>query len=82
MAAGFGQRSRGGKTQDLKNHLAQGLPIPAHGPTVGFPDQAGKPPKETEMTLYAAIDLHSNNTVLCVLDESDRIVFSKRPRQD
>ena len=34
------------------------------------------------MTLYAAIDLHSNNSVLCVLDESDRIVFSKRPRQD
>ena len=34
------------------------------------------------MTLYAAIDLHSNNTVLCVLDESDRIVFSKRLTND
>jgi transposase len=30
------------------------------------------------MPLYAAIDLHSNNSVLCVLDETDRIVFSKR----
>jgi len=30
------------------------------------------------MPLYAAIDLHSNNAVLCVLDETDRIMFSKR----
>ena len=34
------------------------------------------------MQLYAAIDLHSNNSVLCVLDESDRIVFSKRLSND
>jgi hypothetical protein len=34
------------------------------------------------MTLYAAIDLHSNNSVLCVLDEADRIVFSKRLPND
>lgn len=34
------------------------------------------------MALYAAIDLHSNNSVLCVLDESDRIVFSKRLPND
>lgn len=34
------------------------------------------------MTLYAAIDLHSNNSVLCVLDETDRIVFSKRLPND
>ncbi len=34
------------------------------------------------MTLYAAIDLHSNNSVLCVLDEADHIVFSKRLRND
>lgn len=34
------------------------------------------------MELYAAIDLHSNNSVLCVLDETDRIVFSKRLPND
>lgn len=34
------------------------------------------------MALYAAIDLHSNNSVLCVLDETDRIVFSKRLPND
>ena len=34
------------------------------------------------MRLYAAIDLHSNNSVLCVLDETDRIVFSKRLPND
>ncbi len=30
------------------------------------------------MELYAAIDLHSNNSVLTVLDEQDRTVFAKR----
>lgn len=30
------------------------------------------------MKLYAAIDLHSNNNVLVVIDENDRIVFEKR----
>ena len=34
------------------------------------------------MELYAAIDLHSNNSVLCVMDETDRIVFSKRLPND
>ena len=34
------------------------------------------------MPLYAAIDLHSNNSVLCVLDETDRILFSKRLPND
>lgn len=34
------------------------------------------------MALYAAIDLHSNNSVLCVLDEGDRTVFSKRLPND
>jgi transposase len=28
--------------------------------------------------LYAAIDLHSNNNVLVILDEQDRIIFEKR----
>ena len=30
------------------------------------------------MTLYAAIDLHSNNGVLSVIDEQDRVVFERR----
>jgi len=30
------------------------------------------------MELYAGIDLHSNNNVLVVLDEQDRVLFSKR----
>lgn len=34
------------------------------------------------MELYAAIDLHSNNSVLVVLDEQDRAVFSKRLPND
>src|SRR5688572_10015643 len=30
------------------------------------------------MQLYAAINLHSNNSFLVILDEEDRTVFSKR----
>ena len=30
------------------------------------------------MTLYAAIDLHSNNSMLVVLDEKDAVVYEKR----
>ena len=30
------------------------------------------------MKLYAGIDLHSNNSVVAVIDEQDRIVFQKR----
>jgi transposase len=30
------------------------------------------------MKLYAAIDLHSNNSVLVILDEQDRVVYEKR----
>jgi hypothetical protein len=33
------------------------------------------------MQLYAAIDLHSNNSFLVVLDEEDRTVFSKAVAQ-
>lgn len=28
--------------------------------------------------LYAAVDLHSNNGYLCILDETDRVVFERR----
>jgi transposase len=34
------------------------------------------------MRLYAAIDLHSNNNVLVILDEQDRIVLEKRLRNE
>ncbi|WP_034923882.1 transposase, partial [Candidatus Accumulibacter vicinus] len=30
------------------------------------------------MKLYAAIDLHSNNSVLVILDEADRMVLQRR----
>ena len=30
------------------------------------------------MKLYAAIDLHSNNGVLSILDEEDRVLFEHR----
>jgi len=30
------------------------------------------------MTLYCGIDLHSNNSVVAVLDEQDRTVYEKR----
>jgi len=38
-------------------------------------------PKETDMK-YCGIDLHSNNSVVIVSDEEDRIVFSKRLPND
>ena len=34
------------------------------------------------MKLYGAIDLHSNNNVLVVIDENDNILFRKRLRND
>jgi transposase len=34
------------------------------------------------MTLYAAIDLHSNNGVLSVIDEHDHVVFERRLPND
>jgi len=41
------------------------------------------PPKqEADMELYAAIDLHSNNSVVVVTDASDHVVLAKRFRND
>ena len=34
------------------------------------------------MKLYGAIDLHSNNSVIVILDEQDRIVFHKKCPND
>jgi transposase len=38
--------------------------------------------KETAMSLYAAIDLHSSNGVLAILDEADQVVRLKRLPND
>jgi transposase len=38
-------------------------------------------PKETGMK-YCGIDLHSNNCVVIISDEADRVVFSKRSPND
>ena len=34
------------------------------------------------MTLYGGIDLHSNNSVIALTDETDRIVYRKRLAND
>lgn len=34
------------------------------------------------MELYGGIDLHSNNNVIAILDEEDRVVFQKRLNND
>jgi len=34
------------------------------------------------MTLYCGIDLHSNNSVLSIIDEQDKVVFEKRLPND
>jgi len=34
------------------------------------------------MTLYGGIDLHSNNNVVALTDENDRIVYRKRLATD
>ena len=38
-------------------------------------------PKETDVK-YCGIDLHSNNCVVIISDEDDRIVFNKRLPND
>lgn len=38
--------------------------------------------KEADMELYAGIDLHSNNSVVEVLDAQDRVIFAKRLPND
>src|SRR5437763_4497121 len=34
------------------------------------------------MKLYAGIDLHSNNSVVAIVDEEDRVMFQKRLRNE
>ena len=33
------------------------------------------------MKLYAGIDLHSNNSMVAIIDEQDRVVLQKKIRQ-
>ena len=39
-------------------------------------------PNEADMELYAGIDLHSKNSVLAILDETDRVLLAKRLPND
>jgi transposase len=45
-------------------------------------DQTFEPKEETEMKLYGAIDLHSNNNVTVLSDEQDHVVYEKRLPND
>jgi hypothetical protein len=45
-------------------------------------NQTFVPKEETKMKLYGAIDLHSDNSVLVVSDEQDRVVYEKRLAND
>jgi transposase len=44
----------------------------------GRPTRSKPKRKEDKMALYAALDLHSNNSMLAILDQKDRVVFRKR----
>ena len=34
------------------------------------------------MKLYGGIDLHSNNSVIVILDEKDKVVYKKKHKND
>jgi transposase len=36
------------------------------------------PEEEAEMTLYAGIDLHANNSVVVLLNEQDQVMYQQR----
>ena len=44
--------------------------------------QPHNPKEETKMKLYGAIDLHSTNNVMVLIDEEDQIVYEKRLPND
>jgi transposase len=47
-----------------------------------FKKQQNQLEEEIQMKMYGAIDLHSNNNVVTITDEHDRVVFEKRLRND
>jgi hypothetical protein len=58
-------------------------PPPAGGGTFVLPHANIRALKEaTTMALYAACDLHSNNTVLAVIDEAGELRYRKRLLND
>ena len=61
-------------------HLAD----PARGPTVEVGNNPSCSPtgRESTMKLYGGIDLHSNNSVLALLAEDERLVYRKRLPND
>jgi transposase len=38
--------------------------------------------QESAMKLYGGIDLHSNNSLVVLADEQDRVVYRRRPPND
>ena len=58
------------------------VPTSVHGAIVWIVFQPKATTKEIDMELYAGIDLHSNNSVVSILDEHDRTVFAKRLPND
>src|SRR5437868_6467083 len=62
-------------------HLARSADLRSHRLSLGCDSNDG-PMKEVDMQLYAGIDLHSNNSVVFVLDEQDRTVFAERLPND
>lgn len=58
-------------------------PPPADGGTFVLPHANVRAPKEaTSMSLYAACDLHSNNTVLAVIDAAGDLRYRQRLPND
>ena len=45
-------------------------------------NQTSESKEETELKLYGAIDLHSNNNVTVLIDEQDKVVYEKRLPND
>ena len=46
---------------------------PGAGVSFGFQHRRNVHNEEADMELYAGIDLHSNNSMVVVLDETDRV---------
>ena len=59
-------------------HLASGADLRSRGYRLDSVSTEGN----LDMELYAGIDLHSNNSVVNVLDENDRVVYAKRLPND
>src|SRR5574337_1664550 len=63
-------------------HLARKVGLRGWAVLFGLAFRQTADNEEAEMKLYAGIDLHSNNSVVVVLDADDRVVYSKRLAND